>query len=67
MPHEPKHVVKRMTYFNSEIDRLIMMCDDNEEILMLGSCLMSSAKHLFDGAMGIEKRKTLIDELNKTE
>jgi len=67
MPHSVRHVVKRMTYFNSEIDRLIMMCDDNEEILMLGSCLMTSAKSLFDGAMGSEKRKTLIDELNKTD
>ena len=56
-----------MTYFNAEIDRLDMMCDDNEEILMLGSCLMTSAKSLFDGAMGSEKRKTIIDELNKTD
>jgi hypothetical protein len=67
MPHSANHVVKRMTYFNAEIDRLVMMCDDNEEILMLGSCLMTSAKSLFDGAMGSEKRKTLIDELNKTD
>mgnify|MGYP003624360152 FL=1 len=52
----------RMIELRRPIDKAIMMCDSNEEILMLASVMQIALKDIYDTQIGIEGRKTMFRE-----
>ena len=52
----------RMIELRRPIDKDIMMCDSNEEILMLASVMQIALKDIYDTQIGIEGRKTMFRE-----
>lgn len=49
-----KYDLKRMNEVMIPIDNAIMMCDSQEEILMLASTMLSTAKTMFVSVLGEE-------------
>lgn len=56
------NVRQRMAELMKPIDRQIMMCDNDNELLMLASAMLSSAKHIYELQLGKEGVKTLFME-----
>jgi hypothetical protein len=46
------------------INRQIMMCDSTEEMLMIASAMMVSAKEIFDNHIGVQGRKQMFKDLS---
>ena len=49
-------IEKRMRELIGPIDRQIMMCDDEEEIMMLACAMLSSVRHILDQQIGTQGR-----------
>lgn len=55
---------KRMAELMAPIDKQIMMCDNEQDVLMLACMMLSTAKHIFDNQLGVEGRKKMLDAAN---
>ena len=58
-----KSVVERMNELMKPIDRQIMMCDNVEDLLMLASNMMVTAKMIYVQQLGGEGAKELIQKM----
>jgi hypothetical protein len=50
----------RMTEIFRPIDEAIMMCDSNEEVLMLASVMQVALKNIYDNQLGVDGRKYML-------
>ncbi|NDG31641.1 hypothetical protein EB118_16430 [bacterium] len=55
--------LKRMKELFEPIDKTIMMCDNVNDLLMMASCMMVTAKSIYDNHLGIENRKKMFKDL----
>ena len=55
-----KEMQDRMEELIEPIDKQIMMCDNVEDILMLASSMLSTAKHIYIQRLGGKTAKILI-------
>jgi hypothetical protein len=55
--------LKRMKELFEPIDKTIMMCDNVNDLLMMASCMMVTAKAIYDNHLGIENRKRMFKDL----
>lgn len=53
-------IMQRMAELTQPIDRQIMMCDDEQEVLMLASAMLTTAIRIFDEQITIEGRNQLL-------
>jgi len=58
-----KERLAKMAELIKPIDQQIMMCDNPHDLLMFGSALLTSAKHIFITTLGIEATKTIFREI----
>jgi hypothetical protein len=58
-----KDVIARMDELMKPIDRQIMMCDNIEDLLMLASNMMVTAKMIYVQQLGGEGAKLLIQKM----
>ena len=58
-----KETIKRMIELMEPIDRQIMMCDNVEDLLMLASNMMVTAKMIYVQQLGGEGAKLLIQKM----
>lgn len=58
---------ERMAELMAPVDKQILKCNDDNEVLMMASCLLSTAKLLFDEVLGKEGTKTLFMECLRNE
>ena len=58
-------VKKRMEELCEPIDRQILMCDDKNDILMLGCAMLEKVKTILDSQIGKEGRQIIIKEANE--
>jgi hypothetical protein len=58
-----KNVVERMGELMEPIDRQIMMCDNIEDLLMLASNMMVTAKAIYVQQLGGEGAKSLLQNM----
>jgi hypothetical protein len=58
-----KDVIARMEELMRPIDRQIMMCDNAEDVLMLASSMMITAKMIYIQQLGGEGAKFLIQKM----
>jgi small-conductance mechanosensitive channel len=58
-----KDVIARMEELMKPIDRQIMMCDNAEDVLMLASSMMITAKMIYIQQLGGEGAKFLIQKM----
>jgi hypothetical protein len=58
-----KDVIARMDELMKPIDRQIMMCDNVEDLLMLASNMMVTAKMIYVQQLGGEGAKLLIQKM----
>ena len=58
-----KDVIGRMAELMRPIDRQIMMCDNAEDVLMLASSMMITAKMIYIQQLGGEGAKYLIQKM----
>lgn len=54
-------VRKRMSELFKPIDEQIMMCADDDEIIMLACVMLQSAKDILDSQLGTEGRKKMFN------
>ena len=59
----PKDVLARMEELMRPIDRQIMMCDNVEDVLMLASNMLITAKNIYIQRIGGQHAKKLLSEL----
>jgi hypothetical protein len=57
-------VQQRMAELMEPINRQIMMCDSTQEMLMIASAMMVSAKEIFDNHIGVQGRKQMFKDLS---
>lgn len=57
------NVKKQLESMMSNIDSLIMLCDNPYQLLMLASIMLSSAKHIYDTTLGPENTKIIMLEV----
>jgi len=55
-------VKKRMSELFKPIDQQIMMCDDDNEIMMLACAMLQSAKDILDSQLGTDGRKKMFND-----
>ncbi len=58
------HVSQRMAALMKPIEKQIMMCDDDSEIMMLACAMLSTAKRIMDNRLGLEGRREMFREMN---
>ena len=58
-----KDVIARMEELMRPIDRQIMMCDNVEDVLMLASNMLITAKNIYIQRIGGQHAKKLLSEL----
>jgi len=56
--------LKRMRELFEPIDKAVMMCDNTDDLLMMASCMMISAKEIYDNHLGIASRKKIFKDLS---
>jgi len=56
-------VNKQIEVMMSNIDSLIMMCDNPYQLLMLASSMLSSTKHIYETTLGPENAKIIMTEV----
>jgi len=59
------HVSQRMVELMRPIDKQVMMCDNEEDLMMLACAMLSTCKQIFDLQLGVAGRKKLFEENNK--
>ena len=55
-------VQERMQELCQPIDQQIMMCDDDNEIMMLACAMLQSAKDILDSQLGTDGRKKMFND-----
>lgn len=58
-------ILKRMTELMGPIDKQIMMCDDNKELLMFACAMLQRVTEIFDQELGKDGRKRMLEDLIK--
>ena len=58
-------ILKRMTELMGPIDKQIMMCDDNKELLMFACAMLQRVTEIFDQELGVDGRKRMLMDLVK--
>ncbi len=58
------NITDRMMELMQPIDRQIMMCDDREDVMMLACAMLERCKHILDTQIGVEGRKTILEDAN---
>ena len=58
-------ILKRMTELMGPIDKQIMMCDDNKELLMFACAMLQRVTEIFDQELGVDGRKKMLKDLVK--
>ena len=58
-------ILKRMTELMDPIDKQIMMCDDNKELLMFACAMLQRVTEIFDQELGVDGRKRMLKDLVK--
>ena len=58
-------ILKRMTELMGPIDKQIMMCDDNKELLMFACAMLQRVTEIFDQELGKDGRKRMLQDLVK--
>jgi hypothetical protein len=58
-------ILKRMTELMGPIDKQIMMCDDNKELLMFACAMLQRVTEIFDQELGVNGRKRMLEDLIK--
>jgi len=58
-------VKKRMEELCEPIDRQILMCDNKNDILMLGCAMLEKVKTILDSQIGKEGRQIILKEANE--
>jgi len=58
-------ILKRMTELMGPIDKQIMMCDDNKELLMFACAMLQRVTEIFDQELGKDGRKRMLKDLVK--
>jgi hypothetical protein len=46
------------------IDKQVMMCDDEADLMMLACAMLSTVKTIMDNQLGVEGRKKMLSEYN---
>jgi len=59
-PHD--EIRRRMAYLVAPIDKQIMMCDDEHDVLMLACAMLSTAKNILDQQVGPQGRKQIMED-----
>lgn len=62
---DPNKVKERMIELMNPIDKQIMMCDDNKELLMLACAMLQRVTEIFDDQLTINGRKQMFEDLVK--
>ena len=57
-------IKQRMAELCEPIDKQIMMCDNKNDILMLGRAMLEKVKNILDSQIGVEGRKIILKEAN---
>ena len=57
-------IKQRMAELCEPIDKQIMMCDNKNDILMLGYAMLEKVKNILDSQIGVEGRKIILKEAN---
>jgi len=57
-------ILKRMTELMGPIDKQIMMCDDNKELLMFSCAMLQRVIEIFDQVLGKDGRKRMLQILS---
>lgn len=55
-------VKEKVKELMDSIDKQVLLCETNEELLMIASCMLSTAKLIFKNQLGDEGVKTLFME-----
>ena len=58
-------VLDRMRVLMRPIEQQIMMCDDQNDVLMLACAMLDKAKTILDSQLGEAGRKDIIESANK--
>ena len=56
-------VEQRMHELMAPVDRQIMMCDDEKDLLMMACAMMQRTREIFDQTLGEEGRRKMFKEL----
>mgnify|MGYP000132541924 CR=1 FL=1 len=59
---EMSDVTNRMKELMRPIEQQIMMCDDDNEIMMLACAMLQSAKDILDSQLGTDGRKKMFND-----
>mgnify|MGYP006164697519 FL=1 len=59
------HVIERMKELCKPVEQQILMCDSSEEILMMACAMLTHVKTMMDTQIGVEGRKTILEEANR--
>jgi hypothetical protein len=59
------NIPERMAELMKPIDCQIMMCDDNDEVMMLACAMLQRTREIFDQQLGIGGRKAMFAPLTK--
>ena len=62
---DPNKVKERMIELMNPIDKQIMMCDDNKELLMFACAMLQRVTEIFDQELGVNGRKRMLEDLIK--
>ena len=54
--------VERMSELVEPIERQIMMCDTQEDILMMACVMLQRTREIFDAEIGINGRKKMFED-----
>ncbi|NDG33264.1 hypothetical protein EB118_24755 [bacterium] len=57
--------IKRMKELMAPIDQQILMCDDRNDLLMMASAMMITAKNIFEDQIGVEGRIKMFKDFIK--
>jgi hypothetical protein len=61
----PKEYIEQLKRTMAPLDRQIMLCDNEEEIMMLGTIMLSKAKTILQSQMGKDATADILLSLSK--
>ena len=59
-----RDVQERMRELCKPIEQQILMCDSQEDILMMACAMLQHVKTMMDSQIGVEGRKQILEEAN---
>jgi hypothetical protein len=57
-----KEVEQRMSELMAPVDQQLMMCDNQEDLLMMACAMLQRSSDIFDQVIGVEGRKRMFKE-----